>query len=469
MNLRRPPALDSTEIDDVSAPRGLRTRRSRFVYHGHTIVLAGAGTVSFATPGLGADLGAWRKHLAELAALQTETFRFRLRLNPWTFCFTDDRAVPGPWARDADGYLLHAFNGRFWDLVRGVVELAHGHGMVVHLVLFDGRALDRGPNGGWDRHPFSRARGGPIAGAPTPAFYNLVEPRSFDLHALEPSDRLPEPKLTQCYQQRYVAHAINVLAGLDNVAWGIVSEIDGADPARVSFVQHYIEFLRRHDPLDRLVSCSGRNPLRSDSVYYHLTGIDSVQFHLDVPESQRRAPVLNAVRALRQFGKPVVLDTIRWPDRDPRTAIRQRTAFWRAFVSGGHASLHEGAWPGKHADAAWLRTHIRVVSSLDVASLYPVPSVVRSCDGRIWAEAAIGPREGIVYFVAGEPVPESRMALALPEGDWILQWIDPTSGRPIRETQERVSRAPIEVNAPAVACDLLLVLRRPPAASRPTT
>src|SRR2546430_3231693 len=103
--------LDTTEIADGESPAGgLRTRLGRFYYHGAPIYLVRTGTYGFRTDrGYdGRDPEFWRGLVDRLAALQSGGVRFRLRIDPWAFCYDPDALCP--WNRTETGWDLKAFD-----------------------------------------------------------------------------------------------------------------------------------------------------------------------------------------------------------------------------------------------------------------------------------------------------------------------------------------------------------------------
>lgn len=466
--------LDSTEVEEgQETPPGLRTQHGRFLYQGAPIYLVGSGLEGITRfwGYDGRDMEVWRQYIRLLSGIQTQRVRFRLRINLWAFAYDPQGPEFAPWRWDGERFYLEQFHDPCWSLLCQIVREAGDAGLLAEIVLFDSIALTIGKhNDPWSRNPFNAALGGPLSGPPRPHFYNLAEPHNYHLFEQPASEDWTPAKQIQRHQQRMVHRAIQCLDGLENVCWEIVSEIEGADPVRVGFVEHWISFLRQHDPADRLVSFSGKHPLRGDEVYYHLTGIDTVHAHLTLAYYDPHEDLAETIAALSRYGKPVFFDETDWsaegsgmndPLLDEMGPIWERWSFWQAFVAGGYIAADCCRKLERRPLHDWLKVFMQFVEGTEFHRLEYRPDLPITCPAECFAHAALGPAEAVVYLTADRPMQTDALSLKLPTGRWRVTWLDPKSGRKtVRSTALDSDGGESELRMPAFEEDLVLHLKR---------
>jgi hypothetical protein len=461
---------DSTEIDEDAVVAGLRTRRGRFVYNGTSIHIVGSGMEGIRQDlGYdGRDLHVWKAYIDMLAGLQTEHVRMRLRFNPWAFCRGEGEYCGSPWVHQNGQYDLGRFDEEFWSLVHSIAEYADEKGLLMEFVLFDARSFFRGRHAPrWDRHPFNAAVGGPIEGPPLPAFYNLAEPESLDLfRSGVPGSGTATTRL-QGVQQAYVFQAVRALDALQNVCWEIVNEIEGSDPVRVGFVSHFVEFLRRHDPIDRLVACSGKSPLRGDAAYFRITGIDAVHFHMKGGAYDAHYDIVETILELAQYGKPVVNDEADWTpsraDGGRRSGLAPkevRWALWQSFLAGGSTTAPR--WqPFEHSAVHdWIAVFAGIAESLALARLEYRVDAIPALPSGVNGNGAVGGEQAVIYLTSDSPVPKGQMRVHLPAGHWDGEAVDPRDGSRRGDVSLGSTGATVDVDIPAFEEDLVVLLKQ---------
>ncbi len=454
--------FDSTEIAPGQARPGIRTRQGRFVYSGTPICVVGAGMYGLRAYGHHAPLNveAWDEHLERLAAIQTTHVRWRLRFNPWLFCFDRTGAAPAPWQGEPGNWNLSAFNNRFWDAVRHVVRTAERLGILVEFVLFDIRAFEPQRGGhGWALNPFRAENGGPITGSGVPALFNLAAPRNL---ALDLADPLPMPgqqAAAQAALQRYVRHAVEVLDDLPNVSWAIASRMDGSDPSRVAFALHFLQFLRTVDKLDRATSLSGVGPLRGDAVFFRLTGIDTVQFQYDEMACRNPERLRDVAWNLRAYGKPVFADRVGWNLAEPRAASCERAAIWEVHLAGGHASLADPTDLALRSAHTAVGAFARIVEEHCLWHATPRRECVVAAPEGVRATAAVDGDYGAIYLFTDAPCSGGMLRLRIPDGRWRVAFYDPQTAMECGAAAEvTAERDGVEIGLPAFAEDLVVTI-----------
>lgn len=413
----------------------------------------------------------WREYLDLLAAHQGKRTRFRVRFFPWSFCWEEPGLAKSPWkVIDPAGprYNLYEFNPRFWELARRICAYAAEKGLFVEFVLFDRCSLERWqPGERWFRHPWNAACGGPIQ-APNGKghFYTLAEPDNLYLFSEPFSDDWPWAKQSQWFQQRYVKQAIDTVGSFASVYWEIVNEMEGFNDLRVRWVQHWIDFLHAHAP-PRPISFSGLNAFRGDRAFYTLPGLDIVQCHGD----SKRGPhdAMTHLTALREYGKPVMLDEAFWHGRRPENWQRpsreqqkiERWSFWQALVAGGHTTAVCWQPFEERPIHDWLKVFAEFVDQTDFARLEPHDDLLVALPAGVHAHAAAQPgREYVVYCTVDEPFTGGPLTLALKAGTYVLRGVEPTTGRELRRERLTVTNdEPIAVKLPAFGEDVAVHLR----------
>jgi hypothetical protein len=466
--------LDSTEIEEgQETPSGLRTRHGKFLYQGAPIYLVGSGLEGITRfwGYDGRDLEVWRKYIAMLSEIQAEHVRFRLRINLWAFAYDPQGPSFAPWQWDGERFDLGQFNDAHWSLLNQIAREASDAGILVEIVLFDATALTIGKhNDPWSRNPFNAALNGPLSGPPRPHFYNLSDPHNCHLFEQSLEEEWSQQRRIQYHQQRLVHRAIRCLDGLENVCWEIVGEIEGADPVRVGFVEHWISFLRKHDPMDRLVSFSGKSPLRGDEVYYHLTGIDTVHAHLTLAYYDPHEDMVETISALSRYGKPVIFDETDWtaagaglndPLLDEMGPTWERWSFWQAFIAGGYTSADCCRSLARRPVHDWLKVFMQFVEGTEFHRLEYRPDLPITCPSECYAHAALGTDEAVIYLTADRPMQTDALSLKLPVGRWKVIWVDPKTGRQtVRSTSLEADSGESELRMPAFEEDLILHLKK---------
>lgn len=458
------PALDATELQEGEVPDSrLRTRRGRFIYQGEPVYPIGSGLEAFRQDNGydGLDIDAWKSHIDLLASLQTPHVRFRLRFGAWAFCW--DEAALCPWQRTGTGYDLAAFDTDFWQRLRQVAEYAREKGLLLEFILFDTFALQHGQQGkGWGRHPFNATNGGPLAEShPSRSFYNLAAPNDYLLFQQPFDPAWPVLTQLQYHQQRWAMQAIDCLDGLENVVWELVSDMDASDPVRVGFVSHFIQFLRRNDPQDRLAGLSVETLNRTDAVYFRLTGVDAVNFHWDGAEGEPHAEFAETIAGLASYGKPVVANQAGWPHGDPCSEKWERWSFWQAFVAGGHPVADCARSFRRRPVHDWLKVFAQFVEETDFPTLVFAPGVIRRIASDVQAHAAISDTDFVLYMTTDAPQDGAGIVLGLPEGQWSGHWFDPRTGNSLDTLSLTTARAEVmETRTPTFDEDVALHLRR---------
>jgi hypothetical protein len=338
----------------------------------------------------------------------------------------------------------------------------------MEFVLFDARSFFRGRHAPrWDRHPFNAAAGGSIEGPPVPAFYNLPEPDNLDLFRQGASSSGPPARRTQGIQQAYVYKAVGVLGVLQNVCWEIVNEIDGSDPIRIGFVSHFVEFLRRHDPYDRLVATSGKSPLRGDSAYYRLAGIDAVHFHTKGGAYDPHYDIVETILELAQYGKPVVNDEADWTpsrvDGGQRTGLAPkevRWALWQSFLAGGGTTAPR--WQPFYRSAVhdWIAVFAKAAEELAFERLEYRVDAIPALPSGVNGNGAVGGGQAVIYLTSDNPVTKGQMRVHLPSGNWEGFALDPRDGSRQGDVSLDATGATVDVDIPAFEEDLVVLLKQ---------
>lgn len=437
--------------EEEAAHGSLSTRHGWYTLDGAPVCLLDVSLPPF--PREGDPLAGWRAALDSLVPLQTERVRFRLLVNPWAFC--SDGAALSPWRADARD--PGAFDDRYWSALAEAARAARDAGALVQVALFDGAALRPGAQGGWAAHPFNAANGGPLAERDVAAFYGVPRPADLRLFTQAPGADCDAGTRAQHAQQRFVRLALDALDGPPNVTWQVARDMGGADPVRVGFVSHYIQFLRAHDPIDRLVSF-GTRAARPEAVFYRLTGVDALDLEWDAAEAEPHDELAEVVAALGAYGKPVSVQ----PAPGAESADRaMRWGLWQALVAGGYGGVRMGAERVTESLAGWLRTFAAFVEQVDLDDLAPGAETVRRAPDGVSVHGAGSAAQAVVYLTTRAPQPAGEVSLVLRRGAWQAQWTDPATGQPARAPQTVAAEAGTAAIAmPAFAEDLALLLRR---------
>lgn len=442
--------LDSTEIADGDSPSGgLRTRMGSFFYHGEPIYLLQTGTYGL-RPDRGydgRDPGFWQALIERLSGVQSAGVRFRIRIDPWAFCY--DLNALSPWSATPTGWDLSRFDETFWSVLRGAAELAFSRDVLIELVLFNTAPLRLGRGGtGWARNPFNAALGGPLSRDPSSLFYNLPFPLRFDL-AERNADEFSNPAITlQAAQERFVREAVRRLDGLDNISWEVTSQMEGVDPARSDFVAHFVEYLRRIDKLDRVATASVRTLRRADHDLYRLIGIDTVQFWL--PSGlEPHEELIETIVALRQYAKPVVVGEA---DVVEGYTTMARAFQWQAYVAGGHPCV-AGLMDGDGAEM--LRAFVSFVEETSPGALRPERKVVMSRTEGLHCHAGRAENGVLVLYATTEsPASDVEASLRLSPGKWRAISVLPSTGEVLAETELEAARPATQLPLPSFEEDL---------------
>ncbi|MEP6754482.1 MAG: hypothetical protein ABJA67_03190 [Chthonomonadales bacterium] len=326
--------LDSTE---VSAPAhggpGVHSCRGVFVVDGAFAHLINFGPFSFKNVERAELREIWTGLIGSLSGLQSEKVRFRVRINPWLWC--SDYDLISPWEVRGGMPRSASFNGEYLQLLTEFVGIASEGGVQVEVVLFDGEAFIPGRKGtGYFRNPFNPRFGGLLGPSPRPSFFQVSAPTNFEVRDDIDSDWPNMSLHLQLIQHGWVNAFVKAAGGFANVQWMLYQNLDGVDPVRIAFIEHFIEFLRVVDPLDRAISCTTRTPGPADSALYRTFGIDTVQSSVAQDGFGVNMEIADGLHELREFGKPVVLEsaTSGW---DIRNA-------WLAVIGGGSPTFPFG-------------------------------------------------------------------------------------------------------------------------------
>lgn len=451
---QRTPGLDTTEIgDDESAVGGLRTRLGRFYFHGQPVYLIQAGTYGLRTDrGYdGRDPAHWRTLIDRLAAIQTDSVRFQIRIDPWAFCF--DPVALSPWPRTDLGWNLSAFDDAFWTVLRAAADYAQSREVLVEFVMFNGGTLRIGRGGiGWPHNPFNTARGGFLTRDPAANFFNLPFPDRFDLGDQEIALLTSPSTQVQAAQERFVREVVTRLHGLDNVAWEIASQMEGVDPVREAFIAHFVELLRRVDTLDRVATASVRNIRRADQDLYRLVGIDTVQFWLPAG-LEPHEELIEAVSALRSFGKPVIAGESEIGVGYPSLS---RASVWQTYVAGGHpcadALLADPSDPSLEAFVAF------VSDTAPGALTHDTKLIVSRTEGLHCHGGRAEEGTFVLYATTESPASNVEASLRLSPGRWKATSVSPTTGKVLAEQEIDAARPATQLPLPPFEEDLAVRL-----------
>jgi hypothetical protein len=386
-----------------------------------------------------------------LSGLQAEGVRFRVRIDPWAFCY-DDKAL-SPWSRGTGRYELSHYDDSFWLLLRQIAECASDANVLVEVVLFNAATLRIGRGGlGWLRNPFNSVNGGPLTRDPAARFYNVPRPFHFEL-AASGSGPIDDDLRLQLAQESFVREAASRLEGLDNITWEISSQMEGMDPVRVGFVSHFVELLREVDTLDRVTTASVRTLRRADQDLYRLVGIDTVQFQLPFGMEPHKE-LIETVTALREFGKPVIAGEA---EITSGYATIARSTVWQTYVAGGHPC----AGPLLQEDEQALKAFVGFVEQTSPGAISPDGRLTSSRTEGLFCSAGWADDETVVLYATTEASPDSpQVGLKLPGGRWKATFVSPTSGSVLREDEIEAGRGVASLSLPAFEEDVAVRLVR---------
>lgn len=384
-----------------------------------------------------------------------------------------------PWARsDEPGYAgggnrfdLARWDARYFERLRDFVSLAGARGILVEVTLFSSTYTDEQ----WSVSPFNPTN-------------NVNRTALADWRKLCTSDN----GTILAWQEKLVRKLVQELNPYDNVLFEIQNEpwsdrtvlggvvnpylkapardqfpnsVDLADAASLRWQARVAAWITSEEarlPQRHLIAqnyCNFRYPVRPANL---AKGVSIVNFHYAYPEAAAWNLGLDLPLAYDETG------FLGARDED----YRQQA--WNFLLAGGAAFNHldysftvgheegsdtapngpGGGSPALRRQLRQLRTFMESIPFLRMAPDY---TVVRSSPGCTWRALSEPGRHYAIYF---NGTGASEVELALPPGNYQVEWIDPASGAvEVKETiiqQDRSRR----LRSPAFATDMALRLHR---------
>ena len=372
-----------------------------------------------------------------------------------------------PWVRLDDGrYDLERFAPAWEERLRALLDATLKRGIIVSLELWDDWSVTRGPGGqydpgagaGWNAHPFNPKNNVNYNQAVLPEstavcdapFYSTVPGRDHVQQVLR-------------LQKRYVNRVLSVAADYPNVLINVSNE----SRAHRAWSRFWAEYTRERVPADMMIGempsvrrtsdsgqCDpGLSPavLATDSLYDFVDVAQAVSGHsFDSFREQavgggRRMAVYREAMDKAQTVKPLVVS------KDYARASRGgNIVLWGRFM-GGAAAARFHRLGVDHTDEVIDFQHDavhslgRFIAEIPFWRMHPARDLVRGLPERTDANVLAERGRRVVIQLLGEGQ-EGKIKLDVPAGRWAVEWIDPATGRAIKEIERNVDRPPLTLS-----------------------
>jgi len=254
------------------------------------------------------------------------------------------------------------------------------------------------------------------------------------------SDRALDNQALLAIQEAYVTKVLAETADFGNVIYEICNESGGA-----KWVTHFVDFIHNHPHYpSHLVSAgeqsSSFDPVTgpNDIIVKHRGWGKGGGLYATDSDVKNHHDVLLKYRA----GKPVTHNEyFLYANQSTDDPNFVRKMMWADFAAGGHSNFYDFAhWRGTgrtnedgqpaHPPPREILAGGRHLSSfvkrIPFWEMTPADHCLTQPDTETHAMALAAPGQSYVVYLLGEQV--SSIKLAVPEGDYRLQWYDPKTG-----------------------------------------
>ncbi len=442
-----------------------------FLWRGRTTVLVTSGEHYGALLNLDFD---YRRYFAELSRHglnHTRLFSGVYREVPSSFGITDNTLAPRPgrylcpWARsDRPGYYdggnkfdLTRYDPAYFRRLHDLMSEASRHGIVVEFNLFCPLYHENL----WKASPMNAANNvNGIGDCPRTEVYTLKHPELLRV------------------QLDFVRKVVRELAPYDNLYYEVCNEpyFGGVTQEWQEKVIETIVETERSLPTRHLISLNIANGRKKvENVH---PNVSILNFHYCVPpDTVELNYALNRVIGENETG---------FRGRDD---ILYRTEGWDFILAGGalYSNLDYSFTP-KHPDGSFreyrspgggspeLRAQLgvlkRFIESFDLVHMRPCREIIRELSPSLTAYALGNPgREYAIYMHV--PLPwkpkrladhlrtdiEVNLALAIPDGRYVAEWISPITGEPLAKQTVRSNNGILHLRSPRFDNDVALAVR----------
>ncbi len=408
---------------------------------------------------------------------------------PWTQFVRIDPSYPHHFVRD-DGRHIFLFNKTAWHFFSAntpqiSLDRAHALGANVIRVALEGKYYFEAL--GLDAWPWGGTRGKPDFTTFNEPYWNRVDERvrlaaaqGIGLNlTLFNALKLPDIPESFAIVRPYLERVISHLAKHPNIfCWEVHNEY----VRNPGFQAKVGEFLKKNDPHHRpVISSNGTTdyplwpnaPWMDMALIHHCTG--------SIPTFDLRDWYLAIARNLRVYGKPAFNNETgrenRHKNDDP---VHRRKQLWLAAAAGGYTTWH--SWdgcegienatyvaPGQEFAAPYARwwsaqQFWRIDPDFTAVQLPPDDP---RRDELVPVALASSSRELILAYLftrtTGTTVPDGRLQLRLPDGDYRVEFFRPSDGTQVGKPTTHVTRGlrtQDPVALPPFADDLALRITR---------
>jgi hypothetical protein len=413
-----------------------------FEYHGKPVLLVTSGEHYGAVLNRDFDYRRYLDTLAKDGLNLTRLFTGTYHEVPGTsFGIPRNTLAPrpeaflAPWARAADGkFDLNRWDQAYFDRLIAFVSEAEKRGIIVEVTLFSAHYQEQH----WKLSPLNSANN--VNATDAIDWHNL--------HTLKNGNILPR-------QEAVVRKIVHELSRFDNVYFEIQNEPWADRTVTVGVINPYLPAPQR-DRFPNSVDFADADSLAwqtrvagwvNQEAKQHLNAQNYANFRASLPDIDPNVSVLNFHYAYpeaalwnRGWNRPVSYDESGFIGRSDDTYRREA---WRFLMAGGAAfdSLdysftigHEdgtdldnngpgGGSPTLRRQLGILRSFLK---SFDFVNMRPDSGFVRRAPGTVCESLSNPGHQYAVYCEAASP---TEIELALPEGQWRIELLDPRSGQ----------------------------------------